>query len=96
MDNFTHLGGMIYGFLCGLSKLERLSKAFFGVRKGFLSKLQSDLVRFFGFILSIVCIIVTLIVLIRSDGVRMTNCRGCRYVSCVPFPFWAEYEDKVS
>jgi membrane associated rhomboid family serine protease len=95
VDNFTHLGGMVYGFLCGLGKLERLSHLFFGVKKGFLSKFQSSLVRFFGFILSIVCIIITSFVLLRSDGEKITNCRGCRYVSCVPFPFWAEKQDKV-
>ena len=93
VDNFTHLGGMVYGFLIGLSKLERLSKAFFGVQKGLMSKVQNGLVRFFGTILSIVFIIITFVVLIRSDGKR-TPCQGCRYVSCVPFPFWAEYEDK--
>lgn len=94
VDNFTHLGGMIYGFLCGVSKLERLSKAFFGVQKGLLSKFQTGLVRFFGTIMSIVLIVITLVVLINSDGERLTSCRGCRYVSCVPFPFWADYEDK--
>ncbi len=95
VDNFTHLGGMVYGFLCGLGKLERLSHLFFGVKKGLVFKFRSSMVRFFGFILSIVCIIITLIVLVKSDGERMTNCRGCRYVSCVPFPFWADYQDKV-
>lgn len=93
VDNFTHLGGMVYGILCGLSKLERLSKAFFGVQKGFCSKLQNSLIRLLGIITSLVCIIITLIVLINSDGDR-TPCKGCRYVSCVPFPFWAEYENK--
>jgi membrane associated rhomboid family serine protease len=93
VDNFTHLGGMVYGFLCALTKLERLSKSFFGVQKGFLSRFQNILVRLFGTILSIALILITFIVLIRSDGKR-TPCKGCRYVSCVPFPFWAEYEDK--
>ena len=93
VDNFTHLGGMVYGILCGLSKLERLSKAFFGVQKGFCSKLQNSLIRLLGIITSLVCIIITLIVLINSDGNR-TPCKGCRYVSCVPFPFWVEYENK--
>jgi len=93
VDNFTHLGGMVYGFLCALTKLERLSKAFFGVKKGLISKIQHSLVRLFGTILSIALIVITFFVLIRSDG-KKTPCQGCRYVSCVPFPFWAEYEDK--
>jgi membrane associated rhomboid family serine protease len=94
VDNFTHLGGMVYGFLCGLSKLERLSTAFFGVQKGLLSRLQSSLVRFFGLTLSIICIIITTFVLAKSEGKRIANCPGCRYVSCVPFPFWSDYDDK--
>jgi len=94
VDNFTHLGGMVYGFLCGLSKLERLSTAFFGVKKGLLFKFQTHLVRFFGLTLSIVCICISVVVLAESDGKRVTNCRGCRYVSCVPFPFWSPYDKK--
>lgn len=94
VDNFTHLGGMIYGFLCGLSRLERLSKAFFGVQRGILSQLRGAIVRFLGLILSCLFIMVSLIVLANSKGKRVTACKGCRYVSCVPFPFWAEEEDK--
>ncbi len=95
VDNFTHVGGMIYGFLCGLSKLERLSTAFFGVQKpGFFMEFRQNLVRFFGMILSIICIVISVILLARSNGERIANCRGCRYVSCVPFPFWSSYDNK--
>jgi hypothetical protein len=30
IDNFTHLGGMVYGFLCGLSTIHIISPRFFG------------------------------------------------------------------
>lgn len=94
VDNFTHLGGMIYGLLCGLSTLERLSKAFFGVKRGLCSKMGGAFLRFFGVILSVFCIIITIVILAESDGKRISNCKGCRYVSCVPFPFWADSDNK--
>jgi len=94
VDNFTHVGGMLYGFLCGLTKLERLSMSFFGVQQGFFHRFRQHLIQFFGMILSIVCIIISVIVLAKSDGGRIEKCRGCRYVSCVPFPFWSSYENK--
>lgn len=93
VDNFTHLGGMVYGFLCGLSTMERLSKAFFGVSTSCWTRFQNGLIRFFGLIVSIVLIIVTVAILFRPDGANVT-CKGCRYVSCVPFPFWVDAEDK--
>lgn len=94
VDNFTHLGGMIYGLLCGLSTLERLSKAFFGVKRGLCSKIVGTFLRFFGVILSIFFIIITIVILAESDGRRIIDCRSCRYVSCVPFPFWEDSNSK--
>eukprot|EP00555_Chaetoceros_dichaeta_P010527 CAMPEP_0198255872 /NCGR_PEP_ID=MMETSP1447-20131203/5911_1 /TAXON_ID=420782 /ORGANISM="Chaetoceros dichaeta, Strain CCMP1751" /LENGTH=622 /DNA_ID=CAMNT_0043942361 /DNA_START=191 /DNA_END=2059 /DNA_ORIENTATION=- len=92
VDNFTHLGGMVYGFLCGLSTMERLSKAFFGVEYNWMSKFQVVVVKFFGIILSLILIIVSLVILANGDGTQ--SCHYCRFVSCVPFPFWAPYDQK--
>jgi membrane associated rhomboid family serine protease len=86
VDNFTHLGGMIYGLLCGFSTIERLSDGFFGLRK---IVTWSFFVRFFGLILSVVGIMVSVAVLVGSDG-GSSPCNGCRYISCVPFPPWAD------
>ena len=93
VDNFTHMGGMIFGFLCGLSTMERLSKAFFGVKTNWISTVQTFSVRFLGIIISVLCIIAGFIVLASMDTESMVTCRACRYVSCVPFPFW-ETENK--
>jgi membrane associated rhomboid family serine protease len=82
VDNFTHLGGMIYGLLCGLSTIEPLAHGFFGLRK---FAPCSFFLRFFGLILSVVGIMVSVAVLVGSDGTS-NPCHGCRYVSCVPFP----------
>lgn len=89
VDNFTHLGGFMYGLCCGLSTIERLAVGFFGVASGDWSRMKNTFMRFFGLIVSVVTIMVTTVVLVQSDGVS-SPCHGCRYISCVPFPFSAE------
>ena len=94
VDNFTHLGGFIYGFFIGFASIERLATGFFGVTPSSLqdggkhrrwSKVKHAIFRYSGLILSVIMIMVTTVILIQSDGV--TNpCHGCRYISCVPFP----------
>ena len=93
VDNFTHMGGMVFGFFCGLSTMERLSKAFFGVKTNWISQVQTFSVRFLGIIISVLCIIAGFIVLASMHGGSIVKCPGCRYISCVPFPFW-ETEQK--
>lgn len=93
VDNFTHMGGMVFGFCCGLSTMERLSKAFFGVKTKFLARFQTFLVRFFGIIFTCLCILGAFIFLVSLNDGKIIKCRGCRYISCVPFPFW-ETENK--
>jgi len=93
VDNFTHLGGMVYGFLCGLSTMPRVSIAFFGVKTNVCGKIRNGIIRFFGLILSVVFILVTLAILADNGGERI-SCSNCRYFSCVPFPFWVSDSDK--
>eukprot|EP00934_Nitzschia_sp_Nitz4_P007860 Nitzschia sp. Nitz4//scaffold366_size23882//20707//22641//NITZ4_008444-RA/size23882-processed-gene-0.29-mRNA-1//1//CDS//3329549317//7850//frame0 len=84
VDNFTHLGGFLYGLLCGLSTIERLAVGFFGAQS--TSKpWVSTLTRFSGVIISVLCILISTILLAQTDGVT-SPCHGCRYISCVPFP----------
>lgn len=85
VDNFTHLGGFLYGLCCGLSTIERLALGFFGLKSTSYSKAWSTFLRFFGLIVSLIAIMVTTVVLVQSDGVT-SPCNGCRYISCVPFP----------
>ena len=93
VDNFTHLGGMVYGFLCGLSTMERLSTGFFGVPTTTWGRVRDVLIRFSGLIISVVLIMITTAVLVDMDVNGPSPCPGCRYLSCVPFPPWAR-EDK--
>jgi membrane associated rhomboid family serine protease len=87
IDNFTHMGGLLYGFLCGLSTIERLEVGFFGVSKDTCTKVRNNLVRFAGLIVSVILIMTTTIILVQSDGTT-SPCSSCRYFSCVPFPPW--------
>jgi membrane associated rhomboid family serine protease len=89
VDNYTHLGGLLYGLCCGLSTIEPIAVGFFGVHASTFSKCRSIFIRFFGLIISVVFIMVTTVWLATSDT-GTTPCSGCRYVSCVPFPFWQE------
>ncbi|KAL9179853.1 hypothetical protein ACHAXT_007823 [Thalassiosira profunda] len=93
VDNFTHLGGMVYGFLCGLSTIERLSTDFFGIATTFWTRLRNVFVRFSGLIISVVLILITTAVLVDMDS-GVSPCSNCRYVSCVPFPPWAGEDNK--
>jgi membrane associated rhomboid family serine protease len=84
VDNFTHLGGLIYGLLCGLSTIEKLAVGFFGLQ----SQQEQWRIYFFrslGLVTSILAIMISTVLLVRSDGV-VSPCSGCRYLSCVPFP----------
>jgi membrane associated rhomboid family serine protease len=85
VDNFTHLGGFLYGLCCGLSTMDRLAVGFFGLKADNYSKACQTFVKFSGLIVSVISIMVTTVVLVQSDGVS-SPCHGCRYISCVPFP----------
>ena len=89
VDNFTHLGGFLYGLCCGFSTIEQLAVGFFGLSFGNCSQLKNLCLRFMGLILSVVAIMVTTGLLVQSDGLT-SPCPGCRYISCVPFPFSAD------
>lgn len=84
---------MIYGFLCGLSTIERLSADFFGLDDGLVNRAKHLLVRSFGLIVTFICIIATLIVLLNGDGTT-TPCPNCTWLSCVPFPPWESASEK--
>ncbi|CAJ1936895.1 unnamed protein product [Cylindrotheca closterium] len=87
VDNFTHLGGFLYGLLCGLSTIEKLAVNFFGLSQGAskMDNIKNTLFRFMGLIVSVIAIMITTGLLADSDG-RTSPCHGCRYISCVPFP----------
>ena len=91
VDNFTHMGGLVYGYLCGLSTIERLKPAFFGIEKTKFQKARQSLVERLGIIVVVMCVIVSLILLLQED--LKEACQWCRYFSCVPMPFWASEDE---
>lgn len=93
VDNFTHLGGMLIGLLCGLSTIERLSIDFFGLKENCWHRTKLITSRFLGLIVSVISIIVALIILMQGDG-ETTPCPQCTWLSCVPFPPWEPQTDK--
>jgi membrane associated rhomboid family serine protease len=93
VDNFTHLGGMIYGLLCGFSTMERLPSDFFGLEDSCYARAKLITTRFLGFIISIIFIIITAVVLFTGDGIN-APCPNCMWLSCVPMPPWNSQGDK--
>lgn len=93
VDNFTHLGGMVYGFLCGLSTMQRLSSDFFGMEDTALSRAKHFVAKFFGIIISVFALGVTLALLLNMDS-SSAPCPECTWLSCVPFPPWENATNK--
>jgi membrane associated rhomboid family serine protease len=89
IDNFTHLGGLMYGFCCGLSTIEAAVVGFFGYKASCCDQARSSIIRFFGLIASVVFIMLTTAWLASSE-VGENPCPNCRYFSCIPFPWWSE------
>ena len=89
VDNFAHLGGLVYGFLMALSFLERLPLAFFGRGMDICHMVRIGFMRFAGISVAAFLGTVSLALLWQSDGV-LSACWDCRYISCAPFPFWTE------
>jgi hypothetical protein len=91
--SLTDLGGMIYGFLCGVSTMERLSRDFFGIETTCVAKSKQIVIRFFGLIISVIGIIVTTIILLNGDG-QTNPCAACTWMSCISFPPWNDYSNR--
>lgn len=89
----TDLGGMLFGFLCGLSTMERLNTDFFGFEQDWKERVKQVMVRFLGVIISVIAIIVGVVVLFQGDGTT-SPCPTCNYLSCVPFPPWTPETQK--
>ncbi len=97
VDNFTHLGGMVYGFLCGLGTIQLVSPKFFQKEDAnspsCCSRSKRFFFRFFGVLISLAGIIVSSIVLMSGDG-ETNPCTSCTYMSCIAFPPWTSQDNK--
>jgi membrane associated rhomboid family serine protease len=87
VDNFAHMGGLSYGFLMSLTVLQQVPLSFFGRGNGVFFKMRISILRIAGGVLALSLLVTTTLLLRASEGVR-SPCHRCRYISCLPFPFW--------
>jgi Rhomboid family len=88
VDNFAHMGGLLYGIFYALPLVDRLGVHFFG-QLGVCFKLKNCSLRVFGFLAGCTLLLTSSILLLKSDGYN-SPCEQCRFISCAPFPFWTE------
>lgn len=93
VDNFAHMAGLVYGFLLSSTVLEHLPLSFLGAKNGFCHRFRIKSLRFVGAAISVSLMVVSVGLLSQSDGLT-TPCPGCRYISCIPMPFWREAGDR--
>eukprot|EP00557_Chaetoceros_sp_GSL56_P013525 CAMPEP_0176483410 /NCGR_PEP_ID=MMETSP0200_2-20121128/3902_1 /TAXON_ID=947934 /ORGANISM="Chaetoceros sp., Strain GSL56" /LENGTH=942 /DNA_ID=CAMNT_0017879807 /DNA_START=143 /DNA_END=2974 /DNA_ORIENTATION=- len=92
----TDLGGMIFGFICGTSTMQRISTDMFDGQekeKTLWTSAKSHFFHFFGIILTVTIMIASFTILMQGDGVT-SPCKSCKVFSCVEFPPWASPSDK--
>ena len=93
IDNFAHLGGMIYGFFLGFAVLPPMRREFFEHEAKVVLQKQFY-IRYFGLIMTVILLVISIVVLaVSSDGVT-SPCARCRYFSCIPFPTWLPAEER--
>eukprot|EP00586_Coscinodiscus_wailesii_P007860 CAMPEP_0172521342 /NCGR_PEP_ID=MMETSP1066-20121228/292526_1 /TAXON_ID=671091 /ORGANISM="Coscinodiscus wailesii, Strain CCMP2513" /LENGTH=510 /DNA_ID=CAMNT_0013304243 /DNA_START=495 /DNA_END=2024 /DNA_ORIENTATION=- len=95
VDNFTHMGGMFYGFLCGLALMDRIKLAprTSQTRKQSLRAADDRAMRFIRIMSIVLALIATsLLVMLSTDGMTSPY-PSLKYYSCVSFPPW---KDKYS
>lgn len=97
VDNFTHLGGMVYGFLCGLGTIQLVSPKFFQKDNlkspSCFARSKRIFFRFFGLLVSLAGIAVSSYFLMSGDG-ETNPCTSCTYMSCIAFPPWTSPNNK--
>ena len=93
VDNFAHLGGLLFGFFFSLSSLRLLSTSSFDYRKKqqetvfgkWCHRLRIFALRCGGGFSALVLVFVAIVFLRRSDGTN-SPCPNCRYASCMALP----------
>ena len=92
-DNFMHLGGFIFGFLIGSTLLNEVD---IEGNESIASKSRTFIIfsKWFGLLVSLVCIIAAMILLFFTSNGTTSPCKSCSVISCVSFPPWANYDDR--
>jgi membrane associated rhomboid family serine protease len=93
IDNFAHMSGLVYGFLLSSTVLEHLPLRFLGAKNGFCHRLRIGCLRLGGAIISFMLMATSAYFLRQSDGTT-SPCPKCKFISCIPMPFWKEQGDR--
>jgi membrane associated rhomboid family serine protease len=99
VDNYAHLGGLMYGFLLSLTSLKQLPLGFVDQAQQkapalrICHRMRQIFLRFFGVCCASVLLMISLVLISQSDGLY-SPCLACRYISCIPFPFWVSEEKR--
>jgi membrane associated rhomboid family serine protease len=97
VDNYAHLGGLTYGFLLSLSALKTMSLDIFdqerqSSRLGWCCHtFRIKTLRSLGLSMAVLLFVTSCALVGISDG-QHSPCLSCRYISCIPFPFWVSEE----
>ena len=94
VDNFCHVGGMVFGFLLGVGVLRRVTFTFFGFNRTGFQKFFSMLAKAWGIIILTILLAFTTTWLFQFSDGYTTACHGCRYVNCLSLPFWGAPNEK--
>ena len=98
VDNFAHLGGLLYGILLGFPILTIDRAKLFGWSQvGHFTRSchirYTVLFRLASFSTGVGLLIWSLVALVyHNDDSGQPFCDSCRYISCAPFPFWGDQE----
>eukprot|EP00594_Rhizosolenia_setigera_P015592 CAMPEP_0178960992 /NCGR_PEP_ID=MMETSP0789-20121207/13364_1 /TAXON_ID=3005 /ORGANISM="Rhizosolenia setigera, Strain CCMP 1694" /LENGTH=428 /DNA_ID=CAMNT_0020644587 /DNA_START=145 /DNA_END=1431 /DNA_ORIENTATION=+ len=97
VDNFTHMGGLFYGFVCGIIMIEKITlerRSRSNSSNGNSSRNLMQASRtIIGCIIILLCVKFSLLYLLTGDG-ETSPCPSCMYTSCVEFPPWKPVDQK--
>jgi membrane associated rhomboid family serine protease len=89
VDNYAHMGGLLYGYLIALTTIKTLPFSFFEENHCISHKNRLAILQGGGTVIPGFLILLSTVMLSRSDGLK-SPCSRCRYISCIPFPFWTD------
>ena len=93
IDNFAHMGGLLYGIFASQFLLKKLPSDFFGFETRCIYKINQVFMQVLGLVMTMGGILVSIIILVKSDG-KNPPCDRCQYVSCIPFPWWKDIDER--
>ena len=94
IDNFCHLGGLVFGMLFGIASLQRVEFGFFGFKKSCFQKFLTFIRKTWGLLVTLCLLVFSTVWLFEFSDGYTTVCHGCRYVNCVSMPFWYDINDR--